>query len=97
MRANLTISLIALSIKISYIFSAIRGVLMVKVLSVGGSIVAPSEPDIDFLKSFSVMARGWLSSDASNKLILVVGGGAPARVYQNAYRSVCEEASSHID
>ena len=62
---------------------------MVKVLSVGGSIVAPSEPDIDFLKSFSVMARGWLSSDASNKLILVVGGGAPARVYQNAYRSVC--------
>ena len=62
---------------------------MVKVLSVGGSIVAPSEPDIDFLKAFSVMARGWLSSDASNKLILVVGGGAPARVYQNAYRSVC--------
>jgi uridylate kinase len=34
------------------------------------------------------MVRGWLAEDKDRKLILVVGGGAPARVYQNAYRAV---------
>lgn len=61
---------------------------MVKVLSVGGSIVVPDAPDTEFLKSFSTMIREWLSLDASRKLILVVGGGAPARVYQNAYKTI---------
>ena len=61
---------------------------MVKVLSVGGSIVVPDAPDTAFLNEFSSMVREWLSEDKSRKLILVVGGGAPARVYQNAYRAV---------
>ncbi|MCQ2981596.1 MAG: UMP kinase [Treponemataceae bacterium] len=67
---------------------------MVKVLSVGGSIVVPDSPDTTFLKSFSDMVRGWLAEDASRKLILVVGGGAPARVYQNAYKAIVPEAAS---
>jgi len=62
---------------------------MIKVLSVGGSIVAPAEPDTAFLTAFSAMARSWLNADSVRKLIFVVGGGAPARVYQKAYRSVC--------
>ena len=61
---------------------------MVKVLSVGGSIVVPDVPDTAFLNDFSEMVREWLAEDESRKLILVVGGGAPARVYQNAYRAV---------
>ncbi|MCR4940096.1 MAG: UMP kinase [Treponemataceae bacterium] len=61
---------------------------MVKVLSVGGSIVVPDAPDTAFLNEFSSMIREWLAEDKSRKLILVVGGGAPARVYQNAYRAV---------
>ena len=61
---------------------------MVKVLSVGGSIVVPDAPDTAFLNDFSAMVREWLAEDESRKLILVVGGGAPARVYQNAYRAV---------
>jgi len=67
---------------------------MVKVLSVGGSIVVPDAPDTTFLKSFSDMVRGWLAEDASRKLILVVGGGAPARVYQNAYKAIVPDAAS---
>ncbi len=67
---------------------------MVKVLSVGGSIVVPDSPDTTFLKSFSDMVRSWLAEDASRKLILVVGGGAPARVYQNAYKAIVPEAAS---
>ncbi|MBO7486096.1 MAG: UMP kinase [Spirochaetaceae bacterium] len=63
---------------------------MVKVLSVGGSIVAPNQPDSEFLISFEKLVRQWLKEDATRKLILVVGGGAPARTYQQAYRAVLE-------
>lgn len=62
--------------------------MMVKVLSVGGSIVVPNEPDTEFLKKFAETVKTWLSADRSRKLILVVGGGAPARVYQKAYKEV---------
>lgn len=66
---------------------------MVKVLSVGGSIVVPNEPDTEFLGAFSKMVKEWLAEDASRKLILVVGGGAPARIYQNAFRTVTPDAT----
>lgn len=59
---------------------------MLMVLSVGGSIVAPDKPDADFLNKFTSLIRQWLSEDKSRKIILVIGGGAPARVYQKAYR-----------
>lgn len=61
---------------------------MVKVLSVGGSIVVPEFPDTDFLTKFVNLVKKWLSEDESRKLILVVGGGGPARIYQNAYRTI---------
>lgn len=61
---------------------------MTKVLSVGGSIVVPEKPDTEFLGKFIMMVKDWLKEDESRKLILVVGGGAPARVYQNAYAEV---------
>ena len=61
---------------------------MTKVLSVGGSIVVPEKPDTEFLTSFIKMIKEWLAEDSSRNLILVVGGGAPARVYQNAYAEV---------
>ena len=67
---------------------------MVKVLSVGGSIVVPNEPDTKFLTEFSGMVKEWLAADSSRKLILVVGGGAPARVYQNAYRTINPDNSN---
>ena len=60
-----------------------------KVLSVGGSIIAPSEPDSHFLQEFCTMATDWLTSNSETRLILVAGGGGPARLYQNAYRDLC--------
>ncbi len=62
--------------------------MITKVLSVGGSIVVPEKPDTEFLAGFVTMAKEWVSEDSSRRLILVVGGGAPARVYQDAYRNV---------
>ncbi len=61
---------------------------MVTVLSVGGSIVAPDSPDVEFINEFANNIRKWLSEDSSRKLIMVIGGGGPARTYQKAYRDV---------
>ena len=63
---------------------------MTKVLSVGGSIIVPEKPDTEFLSNFIKMVTQWLDEDKSRRLILVAGGGAPARVYQNAYKEVGE-------
>ena len=63
---------------------------MTKVLSVGGSIIVPDKPDTEFLSNFIKMVTTWLDEDSSRRLILVAGGGAPARVYQNAYKEVGE-------
>lgn len=68
---------------------------MTKVLSVGGSIVVPNQPDTEFLTKFVSMVKEWLEEDASRKLILVVGGGASARVYQNAYSEISKNVNSN--
>ncbi len=59
-----------------------------KILSVGGSIVVPNKPDTEFLAQFISMTKEWLSKDNNHRLILVIGGGAPARIYQQAYQEI---------
>ena len=59
-----------------------------KVLSVGGSIIAPNEVDTKLLSEFTKMAVSYLTTNPETRLILVAGGGGPARNYQNAYREV---------
>nr|QQK86157.1 uridylate kinase [Treponema sp.] len=68
---------------------------MVRVLSVGGSIVVPQQPDEPFLRDFASHIRRWLSVSADRKLILVVGGGGPARMYQQAYRKIIDNTPSN--
>ena len=65
-----------------------------KVLSVGGSIVAPEYPDTEFVSKFVSMVKDFLSKNPSDRLILVVGGGGPARIYQKAFREVTETAEN---
>lgn len=65
-----------------------------KVLSLGGSIVAPEFPDSAFVARFVEMVRSYLGSDADARLILVVGGGGPARLYQKALREVSPDAAT---
>lgn len=68
--------------------------MITKVLSVGGSIVVPEKPDTDFLNKFISMTTSWLNEDKNRRLILVVGGGGPARIYQTAYRDIISDVGS---
>jgi uridylate kinase len=61
---------------------------MVTVISLGGSIVAPDTVDEAFLKNFVSLIREFLAAERERRFIIVVGGGAPARLYQNAYRNI---------
>jgi uridylate kinase len=54
--------------------------------------VAPEGVDGKFLKGFAGLIRSLLEEDNERQFIFVVGGGGPARVWQNAYREVCQGA-----
>ncbi|GAB1431527.1 UMP kinase [Spirochaetota bacterium] len=64
---------------------------MTKVISLGGSIVAPELPDAPFIRDFAALVREWLDSDDTRRVILVVGGGGPARAWQRAYREAVRD------
>ena len=51
------------------------------IISLGGSLVAPNEIDIGFLKNFKHSLEKYLSS---KKFFIIVGGGKICRVYQKA-------------
>ncbi len=67
-----------------------------KVISLGGSIIVPDKVDSNFLLAFRAAVLEYLARNPDNRLILVCGGGAPAREYQRAYRAVIPEADSDI-
>lgn len=67
----------------------------IKVLDFGGSIVAPDEVDTAFISQFREFLERWLSEDETNKAIIVIGGGAPARKYQQAYREIVTESDNN--
>ncbi len=60
---------------------------MTYVVSLGGSIVSPVEgPSAAFLADFRARLESWLDRDETRRIILVVGGGGPARSHQGAFR-----------
>jgi len=65
---------------------------MTKVISLGGSIVAPQEPDAAFISSFRKLAVEYLQGSEDRRLIIVVGGGGPARIWQKALRDAAGAA-----
>ena len=60
----------------------------IKIISVGGSIISPKEPDAEFLAKFVKMLADWLGKNHDGRLILIAGGGGPARAYQKAYHAI---------
>jgi uridylate kinase len=61
---------------------------MVTVISLGGSIVAPEGVDLSFLRDFLALVESLLKENEKQRFIFVVGGGAPARAWQKAYREI---------
>ncbi len=61
-----------------------------QVISLGGSIIVPDQVDVPFLKNFSSTIVDYLEADENRKLIIVCGGGAPARRYQKALQDICD-------
>ncbi|MFP3089114.1 UMP kinase [Treponema sp. TIM-1] len=61
---------------------------MITVISLGGSIVAPDGVDEKFLKDFVSLIGEFLREDEKRRFILVVGGGGPARAWQQSYRRI---------
>jgi uridylate kinase len=70
---------------------------MVTVISLGGSIVAPDGVDTEFLKNFVSIIKGFIEADHERRFIFVVGGGGPARKWQNAYKETGNFKSEEAD
>lgn len=64
---------------------------MTKVISLGGSIVAPDAVDVEFLHSLRELFIGYFKGCDARRVILVIGGGGPARKYQAAYRQLTDK------
>lgn len=59
-------------------------------------MIAPEGVDVRFLTEFHRRLRGWLDEDVSRRVVLITGGGAPARNYQQAYRAIAPQPSSEL-
>lgn len=68
----------------------------ITVLSFGGSIIAPEAVDHEFLKQFVSEMQRHLASHPEHKIILVTGGGAPARKYQAAYKAISDKPDADL-
>jgi uridylate kinase len=68
---------------------------MTTVISLGGSIVAPEGPDSAYVAAFAALAREYLAADPERRLVIVVGGGGPARRWQLAYREAGGPSEDH--
>ena len=68
----------------------------ITVLSLGGSIISPENVDVEFVSSFTRAMSSYLEEDKERSLIIVTGGGAPARTYQNAYKAITKEPVTNL-
>ncbi|PIR03939.1 MAG: UMP kinase [Candidatus Magasanikbacteria bacterium CG11_big_fil_rev_8_21_14_0_20_39_34] len=69
---------------------------MYKILSVGGSIIIPKTGfDITFLKKFRKLILD--QTQQGDKFILIVGGGATCRQYQQALHAVSKQNNDVLD
>jgi uridylate kinase len=63
-----------------------------KVISLGGSLIAPDRVDVLLLGSLRRALVAHLEQDPERRLILVCGGGATAREYQRAFGELLDQA-----
>ena len=67
---------------------------MTRVISVGGSLLAPDGVDAAFVRGFVEAIERWLARAEANRAVVVCGGGMLARRYQQAYRDIAAHPSA---
>jgi len=65
------------------------------IISLGGSIIVPDGVDTEFICRFKSMINKF--TQKGDRFILICGGGAPARKYQTAYRSIVSPEEQSVD
>jgi len=65
------------------------------VISLGGSLINPGEIDTKFLADFKKLIES--QTGKGSRFILVTGGGAPARQYQQGLKSVSRPSPGNLD
>jgi uridylate kinase len=65
------------------------------VISLGGSLINPGQVDTAFLKNFRRLILA--EAKKGNRFILITGGGALCRQYQNSLRSLANPTGADLD
>ncbi len=65
------------------------------IISLGGSLINPGQVDVSFLKAFKSLIVS--QTQKGNKFILITGGGALCRQYQNALRAITKTTNTDLD
>lgn len=65
------------------------------IIALGGSIINPGEINVELLKNFRRFVLKWIKR--GKKIIIVAGGGAPARAYQKAGSEVIKLSNEDKD
>lgn len=65
------------------------------VISVGGSLIAPNEIDVNFLREFRRILMSFIKK--GKRFVLICGGGSTARTYQKAASSIVNLGKDDID
>jgi uridylate kinase len=68
---------------------------MLKVLSLGGSLIVPDEVDYHFLKGFKKAILDYVKT--GNKVIIVCGGGSICRKYYSAAQKISRLSKTDLD
>ncbi len=67
----------------------------IKVIALGGSIINPGKPDIEFLKKFRQMIIRFIK-DEGYKFLIVVGGGRLCRIFQSSLKKISPDIPNEI-
>ena len=65
------------------------------VISLGGSLIAPNQIDIDYLKKFTNLIKEYVSN--GYKFAVITGGGSTARTYINASKEISNPTNDDLD
>lgn len=65
------------------------------IISLGGSVLAPNQIDVDFLKRFRQLILKFVHD--GSRFVIICGGGKTAREYQNAARHVVNAVAEDLD